>query len=324
MMSVASASPKSSHASSAVWTQAEVTAATGNNNVVNVYNVPKADKGKYRLAFINPNLGYPYFADWAKGYKAAAKLYGVKLYQAGMGNFDFAEAISEYDTLAYLKPQVVGTLDPSAEGLLQAVKAHKSILMPIDIAIPGDKYYWGVPDASAGAIGGVALGKAVAAKWPGQNVLFVGLEQADTSATVQRLAGALAGYKSVVGGTVTSDMVDQGTASTEATGQSTMADVLTAHPGQKIALVTENDESGGGALTAIQAAGDSANVLEVTLGGDPYGQSLFKTSGGVVVAEVDFNPYAEAFTWVQAALAILNHKPYKQYTVTHLFTPQNP
>ena len=306
-----------------VWTQAAVSAATGNHDIQNVYAAPKSVKGKYVLGFINPNVGFPFFASWSQGYKAAAKLFGVKLYETDLGNFNFAEDVDKYNVIAVHHPQIVGTLDPSAEGLLKAVNKNHAILFPIDVPVPGDKYFWGVPNASAGAIGGKVLAQAVKRKWSGQNVMFVGLDQADTSTTVQRLHGAFAGYKKALGGSPSATYVDMGQSATATDGQRVMADFLTAHPGQKIAVVAENDESGGGALQAIQSANAQSNVLLVTLGGDNYGRSLFKTAGGVIAGEIDFNPYAEGFEWVEASLAILQHKTFKPYSVTRVLTRSN-
>lgn len=295
-------------ASGPTWTQAEITEATGNKDVTQIYEVPKDLPDDLVLAYINPSLTFPFFKSMSDGQKAAADFYDVEFYEADLGNFDFADVVNKYNALSVHEPTVVGTLTPSGEGLLAKTKADGVLLLPSGIPIPGSEYFIGTPERETGLAAGKALAEAVKQKqdgdWKDKPLNFVGLGQAATPTTMERVEGGLEGLETAG---VTPDHTafpDLGKSATVVDGQRVMADYLTAHPNDAIAVVAMNDESGIGALQAVQRAGRQEDVQIVTIGGGEIGRAAFERDDNVIAGQVDLNPYATGWRWVEAAIAI--------------------
>src|SRR6476660_2687880 len=63
-----------------------------------VYDVPKSIP-HYKLGFVNPDLGNPFFATWSRAMKDAAKFYGVT-FSEGNAATKYEKETDIYDTLA--------------------------------------------------------------------------------------------------------------------------------------------------------------------------------------------------------------------------------
>lgn len=325
--SSAATSPTSSRGAGGSYTQAEVTAATGNHDVRSVYSVPKSLPSDLTLAYINPSLSTPFFKSMSDGYQAAAKFYGVPLHEADLGNFNFADAVSKYETLSVFKPKVVGTLTPSGAGLLARTKADGVLLLPSGIPIEGDPYFIGTPEKETGELAGKTLAAGVKplldGAWAKKKLVFVGLGQSAIATTVTRVKGGESGFTGAGIKPDSIDFPDLGKSATVADGQRVMADYLTAHPDDVIALVAMNDEVGIGALQAAQAAGRQDDVRIVTIGADDAGCAAFKSDDGVILGEVDLNPWAAGWRWVEAAIAISQGKKFATRAPDRVVTRDN-
>ena len=85
-----------------------------------------------------------------------------------------------------------------------------------------------------------------------------------------------------------------------------------------------NDEAGVGALQAVKAAGRAQDTLMVSLGADELGRDTMRNDkDGVYVAMVDFNPWAEGWCWVEAAIAIAEGEKFSAYLTSRIVTPEN-
>lgn len=289
------------------WTASEVADATGNHGIKPVFDVPKELPDDLVLAYINPSLAFPFFKTMSEGQHAAAEFYGVDFYEADLGNFNFADVVNKYNALTVHDPTVVGTLTPAGEGLLAATDADGVLLLPSGIPIPGAEYFVGTPERETGLLAGTTLADAVQERldsdWSGRDVVFAGLAQTATSTTVERVEGGLEGFKESID-PADDQILDLGKSATAVDGTRVMADFLTAHPDEAIAVVAMNDEAGVGALQAVQRAGREDDVLIVTIGGDEFGRDALANDDDVIVGEVDLNPYAAGWRWVEAAIAI--------------------
>lgn len=308
------------------FTQEEVTAATGDKAVVSVYAVPKTLKKKYTLAFINPGQSIPFFHDWSLGMNAAAKLYGVDFLETDAQLKD-DQIIVQFETIAIRNPQVVGTLTTSGPALKARADALGIALIPIDIPIEGNPYYIGVPNEQTGAKGGEILAAAAKAKidgdWNGRNVVYVGLTESTCEPCETRTHSGLDEVRKTI------DISDDNVIWLDTNGrtelaQTAMTDTMTAHPNDVFIMLGMNDECGVGALQAVQAAGRSNEALLVTLGADELGRDAMRNdTSGIYVAMVDFNPWAEGWCWVEAAIAVAEGESFSPYQVSRIVTPEN-
>lgn len=289
------------------YTQEDVTEATGVHDVTSVFEVPKELPDDLNLAYINPSLATPFFKSMSDGYKAAAEFYGIDIHEADLGNFNFAEAINKYEALTVFEPEVVGILTPSGAGLVEVAHGDGVLVVPNGIPIEGADAFIGTPEAETGQLAGTTLAEAVQPlledEWKDRELVFLGLGQAAIPTTMERVEGGRDGFIESGIAPASEEFPDLGKSATLADGQRVMADFLTAHPDEVIAVVAMNDQAGVGALQAIQAAGREDDVRIVTIGADEVGRGAFKTDDGVIVGEVDLNPWGAGWRWVEAAIA---------------------
>jgi ABC-type sugar transport system substrate-binding protein len=315
-------------ASCPAYTTQQVQAATKGRAITPIYAVPTCIKNQHLvLGFINPSLEYPFFKTWSDGYKAAAKFYGVKIVENDI-NFKWEDTVPRFDQLKALHPAVVGTLTTAGAALKRAADSAHIPLLPIDLTIPGNPYFLGVPNKRAGTLAGAYIGKIVkqqmAGPWNGKKLVYVGLDNPTCAPCHERVVSALAAVQKFVP-IADSDatQLNVTVAGDSSNGRVPFTDFLTAHPGDVMVVVGLNDEVADGALQAINAAGRAGDVKMISLGGDSLGRSDLRKFPNVLVAALDFNPYAEAWNWVEGAIAITQHKKFKYYQVNNFLTPAN-
>lgn len=306
--SATSSAPAPTGSTGGSYTQEDVTAATGIHDVTSVFEVPKDLPSDLSLAYINPSLSTPFFKAMSDGQHAAAEFYGVDFHEADLGNFNFADAVNKYEALSVFQPSVVGILTPTGEGLLTAAHADGVLVLPNGLPIDGADAFIGAPEEETGALAGDALAGAVGplmdGDWSGRNLVFVGLGQANIPTTMTRVNGALDGFTAAGVTPASSEFPDLGKSATVDDGLRVMTDFLTSHPDDVLAVMAMNNEAGIGALQAVQAAGRQDDVRIVTVGADDFGRAAFKSDDGVIVGEVDLNPWAAGWRWVESAIAL--------------------
>jgi ABC-type sugar transport system substrate-binding protein len=322
----ATAAPSRSTTTAAapVWTPADIAKAAKANGVppfTPVYAVPKKLPKHYKLAFINPDLSNPFFATWSKAMKAAAKFYGVA-YVEGNAATKYDNETNIYDTLSAQNIDAVGA-HPGNAVIAQKAAAAGKPFTTIDSVVPGASHI-GVPDVQAGTLAAQLLAAEIKKRqngaWKGKKVFYVGLGVPGCTPCEVRPHTAL----KVLSRSVKiegSSFISQ--YATPDVGQKFMTDVITAHPNSVFAIVPLNDESLIGVIPAIKAAGKQNDAVTVTLGGDPAGRKLLRENPKIVIAAIDFNPFAEGWNWVAASIARLQHKSFKPYRLSTTLTPQN-
>src|SRR5262245_52198111 len=65
----------------ATWSPDEIKAATGKDACAPLAQLPKQFKQPWKLGFINPNKGYPFWGAISQSMQDAAKFYGVEFYE---------------------------------------------------------------------------------------------------------------------------------------------------------------------------------------------------------------------------------------------------
>jgi ABC-type sugar transport system substrate-binding protein len=308
------------------FTPEEVAAATGTHAVTPIYAVPKTLKERYVLAFINPGLNIPFFKSWSDAMKEAAAFYGVDFVETDL-QLKYEDTVTHYETISARDPDVVGTLTTAGAALKARADADGVPIIPIDIAIEGNPYYLGIPNEKAGRLGGELVAAAAAEKmagdWQGRNLIYVGLGESTCEPCTIRVEKGLEAVRETI--PIADEnvvMLDTGGLVDQA--QTRMTDVLTARPNDVMVLVALNDEAGAGALQAIKAANRTQDALMVTLGADRLGRDTLRNdTDGVIVAEVDFNPWAEGWNWVEAAIAVAEGETFAPYDISRIVTREN-
>jgi ABC-type sugar transport system substrate-binding protein len=308
-----------------VWTPADVAKVAKANGVppfTPIYAVPKKIP-HYKLAFINPDLSNPFFKTWEQGMKAAAKFYGVSFIEAD-AQTKYDTETDLYDQLNQQHPDAVGA-HPGNAVIAQKALANHQPFITIDGYGGGNLgRRIGVPDVKVGQLAAKLVVDATLPKlkgtWKGKQVYFIGLGVPGCTPCEVRPHTAFDVSKKSISYAGSAFITQYATPDV---GQKFMTDQMTAHPGGVFVIVPLNDESMIGVLQALKGAGKLDSAVAVTLGGDPAGRGFLRTYPKTVVAAIDFNPFAEAWDWVAASIASLQHKRYSEYPLSTVLTPEN-
>jgi ABC-type sugar transport system substrate-binding protein len=311
-------------AAGATYTAAEVAAATGTYRVKPLFAVPKKLPKKYHFAFLNPALSYPYFATWSAGLKDAAKFYGVTLDEADL-NFKYDTELDQYKQVAIKQPEVVGSGQMNDATYNQA-KQDGTKLVLIDGSFK-DVPHFGVDDQQVGKLAVDTLASDAKAKmsgaWKGKKVDVVGVSSSNCTPCDTRVKAAFGEAKTKLGiPAANTTMLTPPGQDPTSSAANTFNDFLTSHPHDVVLVVSYGDEPVIGAVNAAKAANRGADVLAVTNGGDSAARLALRDSSnkGVLVGSVDYQPYAEGWNWIEAAIATAMGKPFGTYSVTRVLT----
>ncbi len=309
------------------YTAAEVAAATGTYQVKSLFPVPKSLPKKYRLAFLNPGLSYPYFATWSAGMKAAAKFYGVDLDEADL-NFKYDTQLDQYRQVAVKQPDVIGS-QPMNDSTYRQAQQDGVKLVLIDGTFK-DAPHFGVDDDQVGKLAVDTIAAAAKTRmtgaWKGKTVDVVGLTSPNCAPCDARVKASFAEAGTALGipAAHTTMLTPQGQDPTTSAG-ATFNDFLTAHPDDAVLVVSYGDEPVIGSINAAKAAGRAGDVLAVSNGGDSAARLALRDSGNkdILPAAIDFQPYAEGWNWVEAAIATAMGKPFGGFAVDRVLTAAN-
>ena len=311
----------------ATYTPAEVAAATATYQVKPLFAVPRKLPKKYRFAFLNPGLSYPYFATWSAGMKAAAKFYGVDFDEADL-NFKYDTQLDAYKQVAVKQPDVVGSQPMNAAVYNQARQDGTKVVL-IDGTFK-DAPHFGVDDLAVGKLAIQTLTPAAQAKihgtWKGRKVDVVGLTAPNCAPCDTRVKASFAEAESTLAipASATTMLTPQGQDPTTSAG-STFNDFLTAHPKDAVLVVSYGDEPVIGSINSAKAADRGDDVLAVSNGGDSAARLALRdpSNKGLLVAALDFQPYAEGWNWIEAAIATAEAKPFNTFSVGRVLTAAN-
>ena len=309
------------------YTAAEVAKGSGAYKVTPLFAVPKTLPKKYSFAFLNNGKSNAFFATWSQGMTDAAKFYGVNFSEADL-NFKYEDELSAYQQLAVKQPEVVGA-NVMNSAVYNAITKDKAKIVMIDGTFQ-DVPHYGVPDAQVGqlaiqTLAGPAKAK-IAGDWKGKKVDVVGMSAPNCAPCDARVQAAFTEAESSLNipAANTTMLTPQGQDPTSAS-QSTFNDFLTSHPNDAILVMSYGDEPVIGAVNAAKAAGRGGDILAVTNGGDEAARAAVRDASnkGILIGSIDYQPYAEGWNWIEAAIATAMGKPFKSFTVNRVLTPEN-
>lgn len=323
--SSASAAPSSD---SGTYTPAEVAAASGSYQVQPLFAVPKKLPKQYRIIFLNNGMSNAFFAAWHQGMTDAAKFYGVDFQDSDL-DFKYENELPAYKQLTTAKaPDAVGA-NVMNDAVYNQIQQDGAKLVMIDGTYK-DVPNFGVPDEQVGQLAIKTLEPAaqqkLAGDWKGKTLDVVGMTAPGCPPCDARIkAGfAQAGTDLSVPANHTFMLTPQGQDPTTAS-QSTFADFLTAHPNDVVLVFSYGDEPPLGAIAAAKAAGRTGDILAVTNGGDAAARAALRQSSndGILVGVIDYQPYAEGWNFIEAAIATVMGKQFSAYQVTRVLTSSN-
>lgn len=325
--SSAATNSSASGSDSATFTAAEVAAGSGSYQVKPLFAVPKNLPKKYRIVFLNNGKSNAFFATWSQGMKDSAKFYGVDFQDTDL-DFKYENELSAYKQLAVQQPDVVGA-NVMNDAVANQIGQDGAKLVMIDGTYK-DAPNYGVPDAQVGQLAIQTLAPEAKAKvagaWKGRTVDVVGLTAPNCSPCDARVKAAFAEAESSLNipATRTFMLAPQGQDPSSAS-QSTFTDFLTAHPNDAVLVMSYGDEPPIGAVAAAKAANRSSDVLAVTNGGDQAARAALrdKSNAGILIASIDYQPYAEGWNFIEAAIATELGKPFFQFQVNRVLTAAN-
>jgi ABC-type sugar transport system substrate-binding protein len=312
---------------SGTYTPAEVAAGSGSYQVKPLFAVPKTLPKKYRFAFLNNGKSNAFFATWSQGMTDAAKFYGVDFEDVDL-DFKYENELSAYQQVAVKQPDVVGANVMNSAVYSQMQKDGTKLVM-IDGSFQ-DVPHYGVPDQQVGQLAIKQLedpAKAkLAADWKGKKLVVVGMTAPNCTPCDDRVKAAFAQAESDLG-VASSDTFMLTPAGQDPTvaSQSTFADFLTAHPGVAVLVMSYGDEPVIGAVNAAKAAGRGGDVLAITNGGDEAARAAVRdpSNAGILVGSIDYQPYAEGWNFIEAAIATAMGQQFNTFSVDRVLTAQN-
>src|SRR5215510_6592654 len=309
----------------ATWPSDEIKAATGKDACSPLAQLPKQFKQPWKLGFINPNKGYPFWGAISQSMHDAAKFYGVEFYEVDAAG-DSTKYPDLMETLLLNKPNVfgVGGSGPEVyEGLAaRGQEAGVTFLGLDDGPSAYSPYVYGIPDAFAGKTGGELLIKGVEARlqsdWKGRDLYFIEFTHKGIPACVNRTGGATQAFKEHF--KLDDKHVLLADAATGQTPTDLVKAILTAHPDAVFAMIPCWDGLGIEPYNAVKQAGREKDIMMVTLGGDKPPADLLVTKPQGYYGYVEFQPYCEGWGWVESALAIQEGVPFKPYQTRRVTT----
>ena len=325
--SSSAAKPAASNSGGGTYTAAEVATGSGSYQVKPIFAVPKTLPKKYSFAFLNNGKSNAFFATWSQGMHDAAKFYGVNFEDVDL-NFQYENELSAYQQVAVKQPDVVGANVMNASVFAQMQKDGTKLVM-IDGSFQNAPNY-GVPDAQVGQLAIQQLEVPAKAKlagdWKGKKLVVVGMSAPNCAPCDARVKAAFTQAETDLG-VASSDtflLTPAGQDPTSAS-QSTFADFLTAHPGDAVLVMSYGDEPVIGAVNAAKAAGRGGDILAITNGGDEAARAAVRdtSNAGILIGSIDYQPYAEGWNFIEAAIATAMGKPFNAFTVDRVLTPQN-
>lgn len=327
----ASSQPAASAAgvvSGPAYTPAEVAAATGSYKVQPLFAVPKQLPRKYRIVFLNNGKSNAFFATWSQAMSDAAKFYGVDFQDIDL-NFQYENELSDLQQLAAAqKPDVVGA-NVMNVAVDNQIKQYGAKLVMIDGSFANVPNY-GVPDAQVGQLAIQTLAPdaktKMAGAWKGRKVDVVGMSAPNCSPCDARVKAGFAEAESSLGipAADTFMLTPQGQDPTSAS-QSSFTDFLTAHPHDAVLVMSYGDEPVIGAVNATKAVHRGSDILAVTNGGDAAARTALRdpSNAGILIASIDYQPYAEGWNFIEAAVATELGQPFQPYKVDRVLTAAN-
>ena len=244
-----------------------------------------------------------------------AKKYNIKTVYAE-ANMEPEKVKANLDTFALQGVDAIFEFNWLTEVTAKWMKDNPGIIMITgDYIVPG-AYYFGANQYQAGVVLGRYLADQVKKRWSGKldAMLFAACYQCG-ELLIKRMDGILDGYRETYK-SFPDNMVfrlenNNPTSQQPQNTKQIVTDFYTAHPNMNhIAVGTNNDEGGMGALAAVETMGKQANFFIVSHGGDtPFQEKVRAGKGDVWIGSVAYMPERYGEFMIPWLVDILQKKP---------------
>ncbi|MFC5401206.1 sugar ABC transporter substrate-binding protein [Cohnella soli] len=269
-------------------------------------------KKTYKIGFANLTEDVAFPVDVRKGIERVAKEKGVKLVLAD-NKLDGATALSNAEN--FITQQVDGVIEFQIDEkfgnvIMDKFRAANIPVIAIDIPMPGATFF-GADNYKAGSLTGEALGNAIKDKFGGSIDKFIMLELPQSGPIpAARMQGARDGVEKIIGKIPEEKVLHLDSKNTLEEARRVMNDVLQTIPkGQKMGIVTINDDVSRGAVNALQAAGRESDALIGSQGADANGRPEIMREGTPVVGTTAYFPEKYGEYLIPAILDLIEGKP---------------
>jgi hypothetical protein len=247
----------------------------------------------------------------------AAKFYGADFTELDAAG-DYTKLPDLFETLLLSKPAVGGTGGVGAEGEAIALRAQEEGVTYIGLDTGPSAYSpytYGVPDAFAGKAGAELLIKGVeervASDWKDRELFFIEFTHLGVPACIPRTGAAATAFKDHF--KLDAEHVLKADLATGQTAADLVTTILTAHPKAVFAMIPCWDGIGIEPYNTAKDLGREGDVMLVTLGGDKSVADVLITKPKGYYGYVEFQPFCEAWGWVETALAIKEGVTFRPY-----------
>jgi ribose transport system substrate-binding protein len=272
-------------------------------------------KKQFVLGISNFRDSFEFCARVHQNIEQWAKKYNIKTVYAE-ANMEPEKVKANLDTFALQGVDAIFEFNWLTEVTAKWMKDNPDIIMVTgDYVVPG-AYYFGANQYEAGVVLGRFLADQVKKRWNGKvDAIVLAACYQCGELLIKRMDGIVDGYRETY-----KDFPDnkvfrfENNNPTSQQPQNTkqiVTDFYTAHPKMEhIAVGTNNDEGGMGALAAAETMGKQANFMIVSHGGDaPFQEKLRDGKGDVWIGSVAYMPERYGEFMIPWLKDILDKKP---------------
>ncbi len=280
---------------------------------VSAYTPSDRSNGHYRIGFANLTEQSPMCVDVRRGLERAAH---------AAGNIDLVMADNQLSGEVALQVAdrfVAQNLDLVIEyqideqvgsRLIDRFRQANIPVIAVDIPMVGATYF-GVDNYRAGHLAGVALGEWIEQHWACQFDRLIILDEPRAGALpAARIHGQLDGLQSIVGEVPSEKRLVLNSGNTDKIAEEQMLAALKSLPAaQRLAVISFNDDTASGALSAARKLHREGDVVIVGQGADRRVREELHNSQSRIIGSTTFSPELYGEKLIPLALKILRGEP---------------
>jgi ribose transport system substrate-binding protein len=288
---------------------------------------PCAQEARHHvIGFANLSEQVPFAVEVRRSLERAAKEAGnIDLILAD-NQLDGDVALAVADRLIAAQPDLV--IEYQIEERQNAVLMEKFRranipVIAVDIPMIGATYF-GADNYRAGHMAGVALGQWIKEHWDGALDWLIAMEEPRAGAVpASRIQGQLDGLEEIIGRQEPETIARLNCGNTSEVSEAVMAAALVAHPhARRIAVISFNDDSALGALSAARRLGRDQDVIMTGQGADRSLREELNKPRSRIIGSTTFHPEQYGGQLIPLALKILRGEPVPPALhIEHTFIP---
>jgi ribose transport system substrate-binding protein len=278
-------------------------------NTVRSYTI-EGDNPQFTIGFANQSEALPFAVDVRRSLERAAADWGYVNLVVTDNRLSGEEALRVADKLIQrnIDLAIEYQIDYKAGNLIMSKFQRAGIpVIAVDIPMVGATFF-GVDNYRAGRMAGQALGRWILEHWAGRFDHLLILEEPRAGSLPEaRIQGQLDGLRETLGRMPTDALHHLDCGNVSAVSEAAVAEWLPAIPeGQRIAVISFNDEAAFGALQAARKADREADVVIVGQGADRLVHGEIRNRRSRLIGSTAYMPERYGEKLMDLALKILH------------------